>query len=152
MHLSFSGVSKYIHKSSSKGDRLSKIFIPVKVHLLTQAVIDTGGGSLIIPPDMHEILLIDLSIASKDEIQIRGTPVKGYLFRFPLWFIAEEGEHLEVDVTAFMPNEDYKGRWALPVYVGWTGCLERLRCAFDPIEPEDYSSEIGGRFYFGARM
>jgi hypothetical protein len=60
----------------------------------------------------------------------------GDLERIPLHLPAEEGELLTVDATWFVCED-----WPGPTVLGWKGCLERIRFAFDPSEET---------FYFGA--
>ena len=57
-----------------------------------------------------------------------------------LTFMADEGEDVTVEATVFIPKID-PALWFLPSFIGWTGCLERLRFAIDPLDET---------FYFGA--
>ena len=59
-----------------------------------------------------------------------------------LRLLADEGDSLTVDATAFIPDvEEYWGD--LPTFIGLTGFLERLRFAVDP------STDT---FYFGSLL
>jgi hypothetical protein len=59
----------------------------------------------------------------------------------PVTLVATGGESLTFEATAFLPETETQGDWALPSFLGWQGCLERIRFAVDPAE------EV---FYFGA--
>lgn len=57
----------------------------------------------------------------------------------PVSFPAEEGATLELpNASWFVPDT-----WVGPLVVGWSGCLEAFRFAFDPTEGNEY-------FYFDA--
>jgi hypothetical protein len=67
--------------------------------------------------------------------------VHGRLYRLNLTLLADEGEDLTIQTTAFVPEPDEAEGWGdMPCILGLYGCLERLRFAVDPhTEP----------FYFG---
>jgi hypothetical protein len=70
----------------------------------------------------------------------RGT-LSGDLYRLPLRLIASEGNAIEIQATAIVPdlNQDH---WRdAPTFLGFRDCLDRLRFAIDPSEE---------KFYFGA--
>jgi hypothetical protein len=58
--------------------------------------------------------------------------VRGTLHRLTLTLLAEEGEDVQIDTTAFVPDTSYEGVPALPSILGLHGCLERVRFACDP--------------------
>ena len=57
----------------------------------------------------------------------------GELIRLPVRFLADEGEPAEVEATWFLSPE-----WPGPIVIGWKGCLERMRFAFDPYSAQPY--------------
>jgi predicted aspartyl protease len=141
------GASNYDYRPASKTDRLSRIFVEIEVFgmgssVRTFAVADTGGAYFICPPEFAEKLNLDLGAYPDEKIVIRGQKIVGKLCRLPLKFLATEGEDLEIEVTAFIPNPELFQEWSLPPYIGWMGCLEQIRFAIDP------SSDT---FYFGQR-
>lgn len=68
--------------------------------------------------------------------------MEGSITRLSIRLLADEGDSLTVDATAFIPDvEEYWGD--LPVFIGLTGFMERLRFAVDP------STDT---FYFGSLL
>ena len=61
----------------------------------------------------------------------RDERVRGTLHRLTLTLLAE-GEDVQIDSTAFVPDASYEGVPELPSILGLHGCLERVRFAFDP--------------------
>jgi hypothetical protein len=107
----------------------------------TEAIIDTGAPYLICSPDLAEQLAVDPADALYPlEIMIRGIWVKGGLHRLPLVLLASEGNSLSMEATAFIPDAPRNFGTSHPSFVGYVGCLERVRFAIDP-QME--------RFYFG---
>jgi hypothetical protein len=122
-------------------DKLLRIFIPIKIgEIETEAVLDTGGAYFICPPDMAECLNI-LDTLPEEEIQIRGIKRKGRLVRSTVTLLAKQGESIDVQVNVFIPETLWEENWDLPPYLGWMGCLERVRFAIDP---------LNDLFYFGS--
>jgi hypothetical protein len=109
----------------------------------TEAVIDTGGAFLVLPPEIAgELDLAATAAHGEYRINVRGEIWTGHLHRVPLTFPAERGVGLEIEATAFVPELAPGDEWRLPVYLGLFCCLERLRFAVDPgAEPT---------FFFGA--
>ena len=62
--------------------------------------------------------------------------LSGELVRMPVVFAADEGEPAEVEATWFISPD-----WPGPMVIGWNGCLERMRFAFDPRENDFYFAE-----------
>ncbi|HEY3998703.1 MAG TPA: hypothetical protein VGO93_07545 [Candidatus Xenobia bacterium] len=62
--------------------------------------------------------------------------LRGYLRREYLTLVAESGESLSVEATFFVSPD-----WLGPTFIGYSGCLERMRFAVDPAQ---------SLFYFGA--
>jgi hypothetical protein len=73
-------------------------------------------------------------------ILFRDERVRGALHRLTLTLLAEDGEDMQLDVTAFAPDASYEGVPELPSILGLHGCLESVRFAFDPVTDT---------FYFG---
>lgn len=70
----------------------------------------------------------------EDTVNLRGSSVTGRLCRLLLRIQAEEGTSIELEVTTLIPRDTREDQWIeqLPCYLGWQGCLERLRFAIDP--------------------
>lgn len=141
------GSSNYDYRPASKTDKLSRIFVEIEIFgmgssIRTFAVVDTGGAYFICSPEFAIKLNLDLDAYPNETIAIRGQKVIGKLSRLPLRFLATQGEDLEIEVAAFIPNPDIFQEWSLPPYIGWMGCLEQIRFAIDP---------SNDTFYFGQR-
>jgi hypothetical protein len=109
--------------------------------LTTQAMVDTGGLYLFCMPSIARALHLDAAQAlGAQTILFRDERVRGALHRLTLTLLAEDGEDMQLDVTAFVPDASYEGVPELPSILGLHGCLERARFAFDPATDT---------FYFG---
>jgi hypothetical protein len=107
----------------------------------TQAMVDAGGVYLVCDPEISDLLHLDPRTSlGVTTLAIRGYKYPGHLHRLAITLLAEKGESLELDVTAFIPRLDPGQEWHLPSFLGLQGCLEFLRFAVDP------GSNI---FYFG---
>lgn len=130
------GAAPYLYETRAD----AKLSLQVQIEgVTTTAVIDTGAPYLICNPELAS--QIDFSrLATLEATQIRTHIglVQGQLFRMGVMLLAEEGNTLELQATAFVPDPS---RWAKnPSFLGFYGCLERVRFAVDP------ESE---KFYFG---
>lgn len=99
----------------------------------TQAVVDTGGVYLVCDPEIPDLLSLNPSTSlGVTNLIIRGYKYTGHLQRLTITMLAEEGESLELEVTAFIPRLDPEQEWRFPSFLGLQGCLEFLRFAVDP--------------------
>jgi hypothetical protein len=102
----------------------------------TYALLDTGSEWNI----LDWLTAVRLGYDSMEEgasisLSSRFGIARGRLIRIPMGFDAAEGEDLELEATWFVSEE-----WPGPTVIGWRGCLERIRFAFDTDEEW---------FYFG---
>ena len=105
----------------------------------TRAVVDTGGVYLIDDPSIANELGLDPQAAiGTDIVSIRRENFKGRLHRIVLHLPSDEGESLDQEVTAFIPDANPEQWGELPTYLGLTGCLEFLRFALDPLTMQFY--------------
>lgn len=119
----------------AEDDITPRILLQVEFEgVLSTAVVDTGAPYVVCSPAIARVLGLEQSDALEQlTIQIRGVRVSGNLYRMTLSFLAEEGETLDVDATAFVPDPQSSMEWGnFPSFVGLTGCLERMRFAVDP--------------------
>jgi hypothetical protein len=109
--------------------------VPVAVgSTLLEAVVDTGGAYFMIDPELAAEAGIDPAAALlSSEIRVRGRLYRGSLYRLPITLVAEEGDSLTFDATTFVADQEGNPPWALPPYLGWQGCLERIRIAIDSV-------------------
>ncbi len=136
------GVCLYRDQLASGRTETSRIVVRISVgSFQTQTVVDTGGVYLVCDPEISDLL--DLASGASlgvDTLIIRGYKYKGRLQRLTITMLAEEGENLELDVTAFIPQLSPGQEWQFPSFLGLQGCLEFLRLAIDP---------SANAFYFG---
>ena len=137
------GLCSYTNRSATPEERLTRLFIRVSIEdQPTSALLDTGGAYLILNPEIAEAIELSSEDAvGTDHLVIRGVTVTGELHRIALTLMSDQGENVQVEVTAFVPTLSLHTIWDLPTYLGWHGCLERCRLAIDPATEE---------FYFGA--
>ena len=137
------GSAPYSYRPETEQQNIPKLFLQVQIEGQdSEALVDTGAQFFICPPDVAKLLKLHESDSSATEaLKIRGTRIEGTLHRITLTLLAEEGESLSVEVTAFVPkaSEEYQ-LGPIPSFLGLFCCLERLRFAVDP------STET---FYFG---
>ena len=137
------GACTFLYHPATEEDVTPRIIVAVQIEgLQTETVVDTGGVYLVCDPEIADLLDVDpargLGIA---ELNIRGIKVSGSLHRLSLTLLAEQGQSIELEATAFVPRLQPNEPWKLPSFMGLMGCLERLRFAVDP------STDT---FYFGA--
>lgn len=108
----------------------------------TAAVVDTGAPFFICDPEVLLVNSVDLGEAlGTERLLIRGVSYRGELHRLPITLVAEHGQSLDVEVSAFIPVLEGGDPWPLPTFLGLQGCLEFTRFAVDPAT---------STFYFGA--
>lgn len=136
------GVASYSYRPAIN-DISNRILLQVEIEgELIEAIIDTGSPYVVCPPYLAEEIGFDPATAL-DSIPfiVRGTRMRGNLYRANIRFPAVDGDDLVVDATVFVPNQDHQESWGEhPAFIGLTGCLERLRFAVDPVDDQ---------FYFG---
>ncbi len=100
------------------------------------ALLDTGGHYCILSPDVREAVDNQLTdYLGHEKLRTAHGPIEGELYILPIQLLAEAGEHLDVEVVAFVAQD-----WHGQSFLGYTGVLDRLRFAIDPHL---------SRFYFG---
>jgi predicted aspartyl protease len=139
------GSVPYSYRPETERQDIPKLFLQVQIEgQYIEALVDTGAQFFICPPDVAKLLkLQEMNSSTTEALRIRGVRIEGTLHRVTLTLLAEEGESLSVEVTAFVPktSEEYKLEGPIPSFLGLFCCLERLRFAVDP------STET---FYFGS--
>lgn len=137
------GACHYFAQPAAPGDSFIRPFLSIFVEgYPLQAAVDTGGFFLILSPKIAGLIgLIAEEGEHFNNLVFRGMRTTGHLHRVTVTFDAEYGEPFNVDVTALVPE----GEWRYPNFLGWPFCLEKLRFAFDP-NPNDPTD---GQFHFG---
>jgi hypothetical protein len=110
-----------------------------------RAVVDTGGAFLLLDPQIAASMGIERADAlGFERIQIRGFVQRGTVHRVPVTLLARAGESLTFEATAFVPELEDGEPWPLPSYLGWQGCLDRIRFAIDPVDEVVYFGAADG--------
>jgi hypothetical protein len=140
------GSCAYEYRPATAREDSPRIMIPVRIQgVETIAMVDTGGLYLVCNQELANLLdLGEVSLVERD-VQMKiprcGGSVTGNLYLASLILLAEEGNGLELEVTAFVPRHWIVVDQDQPLaIVGWWSCLEKIRFAVDP------GSDI---FYFG---
>ena len=135
------GSMVYDYLPATPSETTNRIIITVAVEgIITDAVVDTGAPYPIIAPIIaRQAGLYNFPPLERITLFVRGIRLEGSVIRLNMKLIAEEGEDLDVDATAFIPDvEEFWGDF--PSFIGQIGCLERIRFAIDPLT---------NTFYFG---
>jgi hypothetical protein len=98
--------------------------------------VDTASPWCILPPDIALVLGYLPTAEGDTRLHTRFGTLSGELLRLPVSLMADEGEAATVEATWFLSSD-----WPGPVVIGWKGCLERPRFAFDPREDSFYFAE-----------
>lgn len=116
-----------------ENDDSLRIVVPAKIEgREVQAVIDTGGVYLCCDQETAQGLRprLDPAQGIPTKLHVAGIgKCPGHLHDLALTLVAEQGTGIELEVTAFVPDQDTT--WNLPAMLGFQGCLERLCFAID---------------------
>ncbi len=140
------GATPYHYSPVTERETHPRLILEIDIEgVMTEAVVDTGGVYLLCTP--HVAKRLDLaeenSVSAVQELLFRGTVVRGRLHRLNLTLLAEVGESLTVEVTAFVPEPDEEEIWGdILCILGLFGCLERIRFAVDPSTETFYLGSI----------
>jgi hypothetical protein len=133
------GETRFTSQLAHAVDRLTRIHLPVYIGAVhANAVLDTGY--LVLDPAVAADVALGPPVHA-DRMVIRGLVFTGTVHRVPVTIPADAGEPLTFEATAFVPELGPEEPWPLPSYLGWQGCLDRIRFAIDPSDE---------RVYFGA--
>jgi hypothetical protein len=133
------GVARYFDNRVLEPGSEPKILIRVAAEPEADpllAIVDTAAPWCIFGPAARADLARNLeSIAGRTALSTRLGTFQGTLYRGRITLPADEGESLEVEMTAFLSPD-----WPGPNFLGYQGLLQRIRFAVDP---------ESNRFYFG---
>ena len=123
------GICQYQDDLAGEPAENSKLFIEVKIGALeipVFAMVDTGAPYCVFATEILAELGYSFDRENVVQLSTRKGLFWGTIHRINLTLVANEGESLEVESTFFVP-ELWKGN-----YIGFMGCLQRLRFAIDP--------------------
>ena len=134
------GATPYSTQAPASRDESSRIVLEVIIEgIRTTAMVDTGAPYLICSPELSRELALNPDYAIKNcVLPIRGEKINGHLHRLNIELLADEGEGLSLEATAFIPSREAEH----PSFLGFPMCLDRIRFAVDP------STDT---FYFGSQ-
>ncbi len=100
------------------------------------ALLDTGAHYCILSPDVRETVEDRLTDhLGQQRLRTSRGSIDGELYILPIQLLADTGEHLDLEVIAFVAEE-----WQGQSFLGYAGVLDRLSFGVDPHV---------NRFYFG---
>lgn len=138
------GVTGYDYRPATSYETTPRLVLEVEIEgILAEAVVDTGGVYLVCHPAIARRLSLTPAeaLSGVQALLFRGVTVHGRLYRLSLTLLADAGEDVTIQTTAFVPEPEEAEHWGdLPCLLGLYGCLERARFAVDPRTEQ---------FYFG---
>lgn len=137
------GAIYYDYIPVTANETTNRIILPVTVESIkTQAVVDTGAPYPIISPGVaRQAGLYNFPPLERITLFVRGMRLDGRVIRLNVKLVADRGEDLDVDATAFIPDvEEYWGDF--PSFIGQIGFLERIRFAIDPLTDTFYFGQL----------
>ncbi len=140
----FLGASEYLDSHPDLPEGHARIYVKfrpqgVSSDVFFLALLDTGGIYCILNEDIAD-LIHDHLTDRLDRVTIRTArgPVRGDLYTHEITLIAEIGQPLAVEATVFIAPG-----WSAPSILGYTGMVERIRCALDPSRNRIYVAPPG---------
>jgi len=135
------GRAKFRDQSPGAGELTAKILVKIEFPTLRGrwlAQLDTGSAYSMLDIEVARALRMLDGDGEPVRIHTRLGLILGRLERVPLILVAEEGISLEVDTT-FLVSPDWPGK----TFLGYTGFLDKLRIALDPLVNDFYFGEGG---------
>lgn len=130
------GATAYQYRPATAQERTPRITLEVAIDgVETHAMVDTGGIYLVCHPRLATQLRLEPAeaISGPQVLLFRRAVVQGRLYRLTLTLLAQEGDDVVLQATAFVPELQEEESWGdLPSILGFYGCLECIRFAIDP--------------------
>ena len=136
------GVSRYSDFHPERREPLSRIYVsfrPQDARIRFVGLLDTGGHFCILSPEVVD-LIGDTLGGSEGETSLLTAQgrISGKLFRHTIELLATRGDSLAVEATVLVSPQ-----WRGPSVLGYTGFLDRMRFAIDPLENKFYFGSVG---------
>lgn len=134
----------YLYRPATERENSPRILLTVQIEgVQTTAFVDTGGVNLLCAPEIAARAGIDPTGGIPSEPLLwRSHRVHGTLHRVALTLLAAEGESVNIEATAFIPQSNDEWAESFPCILGMHGCLERLRFAVDPNNDTFYFGQL----------
>ena len=140
------GAAPFAYRSVANDPASLRIALTVSIgDFEMTAILDTGGVYLLCAPEVAEHLHLDPQNGIRaNPLRWRGERLEGTLYVVPLTLQAAEGESLQLEVTAFIPQPEL-AQWSqdFQCVLGMYGCLEKMRFAVDPNDDTFYFGALG---------
>lgn len=125
------GVAHYLDAFPGISEPLARIYVKLLLEgsdVAFIALLDTGGHYLLLNQEIAASIRPDLSesLGERTIHTARGT-IRGELYTHRVTFIAEQGDHLDVEVILFVSSD-----WHGPSILGYSGALDRFQFAVSP--------------------
>ena len=139
--------TSYAYRPATSHETTPRVILDIAIEgIPTEAMVDTGGIYLLCHPQLAVQLRLDVTDAMSEVVSIlfRGVLVQGRLYRLNVTLLADEGDDVPFQATAFVPERYEAEQWGeLPSILGFYGCLERIRIAIDPVTDTFYFGPTG---------
>ncbi len=134
------GVARFLDALPEISEPLARIYVKLLLEgseVALFALLDTGGHYLVLNQEVAESIQPGLteSLGKRTLHTSRGT-IRGDLYTHRVTFLAEEGDHLDVETVLFRSPD-----WQGPNILGYSGGLDRFQLAISPNV---------NRWYFGS--
>ncbi len=133
------GVCEYWDSCPGLAEPLPRVYIPFQpegAETWFLALLDTGGHFCILSTEVADTIRGGLThTVQRTSLVTAQGRIQGQLYRHRIELVAQEGEDFGVEATVLVSSD-----WRGPSVLGYTGMLDRMRCALDPQT---------NRFFFG---
>ncbi len=133
------GVCRYSDFHPEHLEPLSRIYVsfrPQDARIRFVGLLDTGGHFFILSPEVVDLIADTLGESDGETSLLTAQGrISGKLFRYRIELLATRGDSLDIEATVLVSPQ-----WRGPSVLGYTGFLDRIRFAIDPLE---------NGFYFG---
>ena len=127
----YSGAATYydvLPESRETKARIYAEYRPQGVGTSFLGLLDTGGHYCILSPEAREAAAARMTdFLGHERLRTAYGPIEGDLCILPIQLLADDGDHLGLEVVAFVAPD-----WHGPSFLGYTGVLDRLRFGIDP--------------------
>jgi hypothetical protein len=114
--------------SANKQAIYIEVILPIDAGIGVYAMVDTGSPYCIFNTELVEALRLASDDGEKISLSTPYGRFRGTIQRVTIGLKATQGTSLDIDASIYVPDE----HWRFGNFLGYTGFLERFRCAIDP--------------------
>ncbi len=141
-----SSVAKYYEEDTSFESAQTSIHVQIILksakergrEIATLARLDPATPWVVLNAELNKVLGLG-DAGPLISLQTAAGHMEGTLERYPIMLAALEGQSLEIDATLFVCSEWQRGN-----FLGYTGLLQRIRFAIDPVSQLFYFDSSAG--------